>query len=174
MQDTKRKIAAGLEQAFARNGFADPSVEDLRDAAGVSLRTLYKYTPSRKDMILCALQYRHERYLSHLFDTDMQHASSLDGLLERIGRWMKDEAPQGCLFYAALNAHPHDEQLHSLLKIHKDEIIKRAIQTTGLSDYPYELALLFEGLTQNWSLHGEKSLQAAKQLGKALLNRTPV
>ncbi|WP_280322004.1 TetR/AcrR family transcriptional regulator [Sulfitobacter faviae] len=45
MTDTKSKIAAGLERAFATRGFADPSVEDLRDAAGVSLRTLYKYTP---------------------------------------------------------------------------------------------------------------------------------
>ena len=42
MTDTKTKIAAGLEQAFAARGFAEPSVEDLRDAAGVSLRTLYK------------------------------------------------------------------------------------------------------------------------------------
>ena len=45
MTDTMRRIAGGLERAFAADGFAEPSVEDLRDAAGVSLRTLYKYAP---------------------------------------------------------------------------------------------------------------------------------
>ncbi|HBB84680.1 MAG TPA: TetR family transcriptional regulator, partial [Sulfitobacter sp.] len=34
MTNTKNKIAAGLERAFASRGFAEPSVEDLRDAAG--------------------------------------------------------------------------------------------------------------------------------------------
>jgi AcrR family transcriptional regulator len=42
MIDTATKIASGLEQAFAAQGFAETNVEALRDAAGVSLRTLYK------------------------------------------------------------------------------------------------------------------------------------
>ena len=46
------KIAEGLECAFASRGFAEPSVDDLRDSAGVSLRTLYKYMPSRGDMVI--------------------------------------------------------------------------------------------------------------------------
>ena len=52
MTDTMKRIAGGLERAFAANGFAEPSVEDLRDAAGVSLRTLYKYAASREAMVL--------------------------------------------------------------------------------------------------------------------------
>ena len=51
MADMMSKISSGLERAFAARGFAEPSVEDLRDAAGVSLRTFYKYTPSRADMV---------------------------------------------------------------------------------------------------------------------------
>ena len=56
MTDMMSKISAGLERAFANRGFAEPSVEDLRDAADVSLRTLYKYTPSRAEMVLAALE----------------------------------------------------------------------------------------------------------------------
>ena len=40
MSEMKTKIAAGLERAFAARGFAEPSVEDLRDAAGVSLASV--------------------------------------------------------------------------------------------------------------------------------------
>ncbi len=55
MRDTATKIAAGLERAFAARGFSEPCVDDLREAAGVSLRTLYKYTPSRDAMVRMAL-----------------------------------------------------------------------------------------------------------------------
>ena len=68
MTDTMIRIAAGLKRAFAARGFAEPSVEDLRGAAGVSLRMLCKYVPSRANMVLAALEHRHGRYLSHLFD----------------------------------------------------------------------------------------------------------
>lgn len=49
---TMSKTSAGLEQATACGGFAKPSIVNFRHAAGVSLRTLYKYTPSRTGMVL--------------------------------------------------------------------------------------------------------------------------
>jgi len=55
MLDIQNQIDAGLERAFAKHGFAEPNIETLRKATGVSLRTLYKYVPSRNVMILRAL-----------------------------------------------------------------------------------------------------------------------
>ena len=92
MTDTQSKIAAGLERAFAARGFAEPSVEDLRDAAGVSLRTLYKYTPSRAEMVLAALENRQQRYLALVFDDLPQApADALEAILARVGQWMETE-----------------------------------------------------------------------------------
>lgn len=68
MIGTREKIAAGLERAFASHGFAEPSVDTLRDAAGVSLRTLYRYMPSRADMVMAALEHRHRRYMAQVLD----------------------------------------------------------------------------------------------------------
>ncbi len=86
MTDTQSKIAAGLERAFAARGFAEPSVEDLRDAAGVSLRTLYKYTPSRAEMVLAALENRQQRYLALVFDDLPQTpADTRQDRLQRVG-----------------------------------------------------------------------------------------
>lgn len=56
MLDIQNQIDAGLERAFAKHGFAEPNIETLRKATGVSLRTLYKYVPSRDVMILRALE----------------------------------------------------------------------------------------------------------------------
>ncbi|MGR3591571.1 MAG: TetR/AcrR family transcriptional regulator [Limimaricola soesokkakensis] len=170
MTDTMTRIASGLERAFATRGFAEPSVEDLRDAAGVSLRTLYKYVPSRADMVLAALEHRHARYLSHLFDglPDTPDAA-LDALLDRVGNWMASETSHGCLFHGAVAAEPGSERLREVLSRHKAEVARRAADATGLSGHEIELSLIMEGLTQAWSLHHDAAVASAKRLGHDLL-----
>ncbi|MHA6347556.1 TetR/AcrR family transcriptional regulator [Roseivivax sp. CAU 1761] len=169
MTDTKTKIAAGLERAFAARGFAEPSVEDLRDAAGVSLRTLYKYAPSRADMVVAALEHRHGRYLSHLFDglPEAQEAV-LDVLFERVGAWMANETSHGCLFHGAVAADPGSEGLRALLAQHKAEVARRAAAATGLEGREIDLLVILEGLTQAWSLHRDTAAHSAKRLGHSL------
>ncbi|WP_371155893.1 TetR/AcrR family transcriptional regulator [Jannaschia sp. 2305UL9-9] len=163
------KISAGLERAFAARGFAEPSVEDLRDAAGVSLRTLYKYAPSRADMVLAALENRHQRYLSHVFDglpDDAEEAT--DTILARVGIWMATETSHGCLFHAAVAADPGSDPLHRLLERHKAEVATKASAATGLAAAETDLLVIIEGLTQAWPLHGDAAIDAAQRLGRAL------
>lgn len=167
--DTMSRIAAGLERAFAARGFMAPSVEDLRDAAGVSMRTLYKYTPSRADMVLAALENRHRRYLVRVFDDlPTEPARALDALMERVGRWMETETSHGCLFHAAVAADPGREALHALLERHKDEVAARAAQVCAPGGCETELLLIMEGLTQAWPLRGDAAVASAKRLGRAL------
>lgn len=169
MTDTMTKIAAGLERAFAERGFAEPSVEDLRDAAGVSLRTLYKYASSRDEMARAALEHRHQRYLEHVFDgLPADPDQALAALMDRIGAWMAGEAAHGCLFHAAVAAAPRDTLLRALLERHKGEVARRAASATGLEGREVALTLILEGLTQSWPLHGESAVAAAKELGRAL------
>jgi AcrR family transcriptional regulator len=169
MSDMMSKISEGLERAFASRGFAEPSVEDLRDAAGVSLRTLYKYTPSRAEMVLVALENRHQRYLTRVFDNlPKDPETALDTMLSRIGAWMAAETSHGCLFHAAVAADPGSQPLRILLERHKAEVATRAAAATGLGGSDTELLLIIEGLTQAWPLRGEAAVNAAKLLGYAL------
>ncbi|MDO6585718.1 TetR/AcrR family transcriptional regulator [Salipiger sp. 1_MG-2023] len=171
MTDTRIKIAAGLERAFAARGFAEPSVEDLRDAAGFSLRTLYKYLPSRADMVLAALEHRHTRYLARLFD-DLPEAPdvALDALIDRIGAWMARETSHGCLFHGAVAADPGSSRLREMLQRHKGEVAHRAAAATGLPGHETELLIIMEGLTQTWSLQGD-AVTGAKRLAHSLRRR---
>ena len=169
MTDTKLKIAAGLERAFAKGGFAEPSVDDLREAADVSLRTLYKYTPSRADMVHLALEHRHQRYIDLLF-TDLPEAPdrALSAIIDRVGVWMETEASHGCLFHAAVAASPGDQVLRDLLSRHKVEVATKAAIATGRQGYEIELNLILEGLTQSFTLHGAEAIAAAKRLAGGL------
>lgn len=134
MIGTREKIAAGLERAFASHGFAEPSVDTLRDAAGVSLRTLYRYMPSRADMVMAALEHRHRRYMAQVLDglpDDPDKARA--ALMERVGAWMQGEAAHGCLFHAAVAADPGNAAVRALLERHKQEVAQRAAAATGLA-----------------------------------------
>lgn len=169
MSQTFRTISAGLERAFASRGFAEPSVEDLRAAAGVSLRTLYKYTPSRAQMVLAALENRHQRYLARVFsELPASPDDALDAILLRVGEWMRTETAHGCLFHAAVAADPQSAPLRALLERHKHEVATKAADACRLEDARTELLLIIEGLTQAWPLHGDAAVEAARGLGRAL------
>ena len=62
----KEQITISLEHTFSQYGFAEPSVAELKNACNVSLRTLYKHYPSKEAMVVGALAYRHQRYLTFL------------------------------------------------------------------------------------------------------------
>lgn len=165
MTEMKTKIAAGLERAFATSGFAEPSVEDLRSSAGVSLRTLYKYAPSREAMVHMAMEHRHRRYMEHLFaDPSPETAQPLARTLDRVADWMQNEASHGCLFHAAVAAAPQDTVLRELLERHKAEVAQLAARKAGGTLHGSDLLLVLEGLTQAWSLSGNHALDSAKRM----------
>ena len=102
MTPTKAQIVSRLEQTFNTRGFAEPSVVELQKAAGVSLRTLYRYYPSKEAMVIGALDYRHDRYLAFLAENEPPPGkASIIHLFGRLADWMTSNAPNGCL---SLNA----------------------------------------------------------------------
>ena len=76
----REQIAASLEVAFSQQGFAEPSVAQLKTACNVSLRTLYKHFPSKEAMIVGALEHRHHRYLNFLLEN--VPAGGLESMLD--------------------------------------------------------------------------------------------
>tara|TARA_E500000305_G_scaffold89988_1_gene77125 strand:+ start:166 stop:687 length:522 start_codon:yes stop_codon:yes gene_type:complete len=167
MTETMQKIAAGLERAFATGGFAEPSVDDLRDQAGVSLRTLYKYVPSRSEMVRAALEHRHQRYLDLLFtDLPADPDSALMEIIDRVAHWMVTEATHGCLFHAAVAAAPNDAALRDLLSRHKFDVAHKVASASNRVGHEVELTLILEGLTQSYTLYGTQAVDAAKQIAR--------
>jgi len=174
METTKDKIAQRLEETFAARGFAEPGVAELREASEVSLRTLYKYFPSREDMVIAALDTRHRRYLAYVF-ADLPDApdAALETIFERIGEWMRTGSPTGCMFHSAVAAHPGNAALAERLGRHKREIASRLAEAAGLPGHEDELLLLHEGLTQSFTLMGERAVASAKAMARTLRSRTP-
>lgn len=133
-----------MEELFERQGFARTSVDDLREVADVSLRTLYRRYGSREQMIVTVLRNRAEKYLAHLAGSNNSRE-----LFTRTTEWTAGTAFLGCLFLRARADHPghagieqaimdYYTALHSRLGV-----IARADGIDGCVD---ELFLLHEGL----------------------------
>lgn len=175
MNKTQEKIAAGLEKAFAERGFTELGVDGLRDAAQVSLRTLYKYCPSKVDMIIMALEHRHARYLAYLFDDlPTQNQLVLDEIFARVDRWMRDNNSEGCLFHNAVVSHPNSEPIRRLLERHKTEVADKLAESTNLLAMREPLLLIHEGIVQSWPILGDQAIANARILATGLQNSNSV
>ena len=163
MNKTQEKIASGLEAAFALHGFTQMGVDGLRDAAQVSLRTLYKYCPSKEDMIMLALEHRHNRYFVFMFEKRSAQATPT-ALLDRVGEWMQDNHSQGCLFHDAVMSHPGSERIRAMYSRHKEEMAKAMEKQTGLHGQAGQLLLIHEGIVNSWPILGADAVSRAKSL----------
>lgn len=160
----KQEISAALEAAFSQYGFAEPSVAKLQKVSGVSLRTLYKYYPSKQSMIIGALEHRHSRYISFLLDNSPEAGTeAVLHVFDQLKLWMQQFAPKGCLSINALAAFPEDEVISSAVQDHKravkhllgEQSLNHALSTT--------LFLLHEGVSNAWPVMGDEVVTSAKQ-----------
>ncbi len=165
MSDTKDDIAAGLEQVFWSRGFAEPSVPDLRAGVGVSMRTLYRYFPSREAMILGALEFRHQRYMRYVQDgVDEPGLHAAEQLFDKLSGWMRMTEGKECFFRQALAANPDSADIGETVKRHKSELLRFFGELSGQMEFASTLYILHEGVTASYAELGEKSVDDAKRI----------
>ena len=161
----KAEIAAKLEQAFSHYGFAEPSVSKLQTFCGVSLRTLYKYYPSKDEMIVAALEHRHQRYMALL--TKDGSVSGLDAVLrtaQTLEEWMTNDAPHGCMSTLAVASFPDNETISKVVTEHKLAVRDLLAELAQDGEKGDQLYLIHEGISTTWPVLGAQSINIAKQM----------
>ncbi len=159
-----KDIAAKLEIAFSQYGFVQPNVAQLKTECQVSLRTLYKYYPSKDDMIVAALSYRHERYLDFLSaDVSELGGAAIGQMFDKLEIWMKDYAPYGCLSMNAMAAYPENSMIQEAVKQHKREVRNFLGKLSARPDLATPLFILHEGVASAWPILGSVAMASVKQ-----------
>ena len=181
MEDVKAKIARNLDAQFAEAGFALPGVKALSEGAEVSLRTLYKYYPSREAMVEGALAYRNQVYLDWISGGPEGGQGYVLHVFERLGDWLREGANSGCLFLNALAAYPESAGVREMAERHKacvrDEFARRlrriapaAKSQAEIGDLAESLLTIHEGQTDTAVTRDpETATRAALRLARALL-----
>lgn len=170
MSELQTEIAGRLEQAFAARGFAEPGVAELRRSAEVSLRTLYRYFPSREAMVIGALEHRHRRYLAFIAEgSPPPGEAALRHFFARLRDWMAGVSPNGCLFVSALTAHPDSRAVRAAVLGHKRETRDALGRLVGRPALAGTLFLLHEGATAAWPFLGGEAIDSAEAAALKLL-----
>ena len=160
-----------MEQTFADQGFAKPGVAELKVSADVSLRTLYRYFPSKEAMVTGALDYRHSRYVAFLSEGEPQPGKdSILHFFHRLAGWMKLFAPNGCLYLSAMAAYPGNNAIRNSTKRHKNELIHMMSRRSGRPELAKELFLLHEGVSAAWPVVGVQTFKAAEKIALKIID----
>lgn len=155
-------VIGRMEDLFEKRGFAGTSVDELRDAAGVSLRTLYRRYGSREQMVVAVLRNRAERYLGHLAG-----AADVRELFERTSQWLQLGQPLGCLFLRARADHPDDPAVEEAVVSYHTALHSRLSAVARADGLPEEavaeLVVLHEGVIAAAPAVGATAATAAIQ-----------
>ncbi|MEM1004458.1 MAG: TetR/AcrR family transcriptional regulator [Pseudomonadota bacterium] len=182
MTDTQTRIAENLDRQFSEMGFATQGVEALRLGANVSLRTLYKYFPSREAMVIGALHHRDAAYADWVGQGSGDGPDHVLHILVRLSDWLGSVSNTGCLFRNALAAYPESDPIRDAVETHKARVramfcarlldVNSNCDAEGLSA---SLFILHEGLTEGARLIGVKpATDATLHCARALLRSADI
>ncbi|MDO6566106.1 TetR/AcrR family transcriptional regulator [Alteromonas sp. 1_MG-2023] len=168
--ERKNDIAARLESAFSINGFTQPNVASLKEQTGTTLKTLYKYFPSKEDMIIGALDHRHQRYLSFLAtDCPDDLHGAVKHVFDRLALWLAQYAPNGCMSLQALSSYPNYVQVTTAVNTHKADVRQWLFDLTGNDSLSNSLFILHEGMSAAWPTMGEETLDTTQVMLNQIL-----
>lgn len=178
MIEAKQRIARNLELQFAAMGFALPGVDALCAGADVSLRTLYKYYPSREAMVIGALEHRNNVYMDWIAGGPEQGAAHVLHIFKRLGDWQSEVACNGCLFLNALAAYPESVAIRKTVEHHKELVrlafdarLRAVAPQAKIAELSEALMTVHEGQTEMAMIRDTKvATNAALRLARALLH----
>lgn len=149
MLDKREILVKKAMELFAQGGYTGVGIDRIIAEAGIAKMTLYKYFPSKSDLILEVLNQRDAFFRTSLMNYVNQQESLPQKILALFtwhDQWFKRKDFNGCMFInAAAEFHDRKDPIHQVAALHKQLII----------DYIESLLL---------ETHGTKARKLASQI----------
>ncbi|MEB7556907.1 TetR/AcrR family transcriptional regulator [Kluyvera cryocrescens] len=135
----REKILLSAHELFYRHGIRATGIDKIIAQARVTKVTFYRHFPSKNDLILAYLEYRHTRWLNRFSQSIKQHhadgRSPADALANAMADWWENPDFRGCAF---LNATAEmGEALPEIMPVtraHKAAVADVLAHTWGIED----------------------------------------
>jgi AcrR family transcriptional regulator len=97
------RILLAAHDLYYGDGVRATGVDRVIAEAGVTKVTFYRHFPSKNELILAFLEYRHERWMAWFTDSLQRHARSgasdgVDAVVGAMGEWFRSDGFRGCAF----------------------------------------------------------------------------
>ena len=163
--DARERVLDAADALFYSRGFSAVGMDEVRDAAGVSLRRLYSVFPSKESIVLAMLERRHEQWTSGLdavVGTRSDPRSRILAVYDYLSAWFADESFRGCGFINAFGELGGVSlAVSALIRAHKqsfqDEMARLADEAGAPPSLAPQLAILAEGAQTTAAIAGDPS-----------------
>jgi AcrR family transcriptional regulator len=96
------RILLTAHDLFYRDGIRATGIDRVIAESGVAKKTFYRYFPSKDDLIVAFLEYRHDNWINWFRDALARHGGTLDALVPALAEWFGGETYRGCAFINAV------------------------------------------------------------------------
>ncbi|WP_444963428.1 TetR/AcrR family transcriptional regulator [Nocardiopsis sp. M1B1] len=178
-EEYRQQIVAAADQLYYTRGFSSVGMDQLRDAAGVSLRRLYQLFPSKDDIVMAVLR-RRRRIWAEGLDEHVNAAGTprekLLAVYAFLSDWFCEEDFRGCGFinaFAELGAVNSD--VADIAREHKlsfQRYLGELVERIGVdSSLAAQLALLAEGAQTTAAITGQaEAADRAREAAEVLID----
>lgn len=94
----RERILLTAHDLFYREGIRATGIDRVIAASGVTKVTFYRHFPSKNDLILAFLEYRHQRWMDWFNDALQRKGKGLKALVPALAEWFGAEDFRGCAF----------------------------------------------------------------------------
>jgi AcrR family transcriptional regulator len=96
------RILLAAHDLFYRDGIRATGIDRVIAESGVAKKTFYRYFPSKNDLIVAFLAYRHERWMTWFREALQRHGARPSSLVPALAEWFGSDAFRGCAFINAV------------------------------------------------------------------------
>jgi AcrR family transcriptional regulator len=179
--DVRAHITAVADELFYARGIQSVGMDQIRTAAGVSLKKLYAAFPGKEQLIAAVLAGRHdywERGIGQAVDAAASPRDKLLAMYDFLETWFGDDTFRGCGFINAFGElGATSPAVAEIARAHKDSF-QRYVAGLALQAVPdaaraeelaAQLALLAEGAQTTAAIAGETAPARHARLAAATL-----
>lgn len=178
--EARERILAAAEDLYYGKGFAAVGMDELRTAAGVSLRRLYALFPSKSDIVVAVLNRRHEQWENavarKVAASGPEPRDQLLAVYDYLSEWFCTDNFRGCAFINAFGelggTHPEVREVVREHKLSFQRYMAGLVQELGASEVlGPQLSILAEGAQSTAAISSDpEAAQQARAAAEVLID----
>ena len=180
--DPRQQVVDAADELFYARGIRAVGMDDVRTAAGVSLKRLYSLFPGKDSLVLAVLRKRHEMWtegLTAAVDAREQPRDRLLAVYDYLAEWFAEDTFRGCGFINAFGElGPTSPEVAAYAREHKRTFqaqLARLAADAGVDvSLAPQLAILAEGAQTTAAIEGSPEAAVhARRAAETLIEATP-
>jgi AcrR family transcriptional regulator len=121
----RERILITAHDLFYSNGIRATGIDKIIAESSVTKVTFYRHFPSKADLIIAFLNYRHELWINWFSEALNEYGNSVEAIVAALSVWFENEQYRGCAFINALTEMAETmPEVAQIAKEHKQSMIE--------------------------------------------------